>query len=119
MFAGGRIEKLAAQSTLPRKINPRHLLVMLLSHDCIVIQKYISVTLKNTVAVLYGYIIWIRGLPQATELMFAARTPSGRSVKMFLFGLGLVLPLGLMIWILLFWHGKYLVRSGHPEIEAR
>ena len=91
---------------------------MLLSHDFIVNKKDISVILKNAAALLYGYILWIRRLPQATGLMLTARTPFERSVKTFLFGLGLVLPLGLMIWILLFWHGKYLGKCGHPVTEV-
>jgi len=66
--------------------------------------------LKNAVTLVYGYVRWMRKLPQATGLIFAARTSLGRSVKIFLFGLGVVLPLGSLIWALLFWHGNSLRR---------
>jgi len=62
--------------------------------------------IRNAVTLIYGYAQWIRNLPQATALLFAARTPLGRSVKIFLFGVGVVLPLGSLIWVLLFWHGN-------------
>ena len=42
--------------------------------------------------------------------MFAARTQLGRSIKIFLFGIGVVLPLGSLIWVLLFWHGNSIVK---------
>lgn len=38
-------------------------------------------------------------LPKATGALFAAKTRSGRYVKTFLFGVGVVLPLGSLIWV--------------------
>jgi len=61
--------------------------------------------IKKAVTLLRGYLMWARHLPQATGLLFAARTTVGRSVKVFLFGVGLALPLGSLIWVLLFLHG--------------
>ncbi|MBL8429465.1 MAG: hypothetical protein JNJ95_06210 [Dechloromonas sp.] len=61
---------------------------------------------KNAAALVRGYISLVRQLPQATGMMFAARSIWGRSFKMALFGVGVVLPLGSLIWVLLFWHGK-------------
>ena len=52
-----------------------------------------------------GYVVWARRMPQATGVMFAARSPWGRSIKIFLFGIGVLMPLGSLIWALLFWHG--------------
>jgi hypothetical protein len=49
-----------------------------------------------------------------TGAMFSARTPLGRSTKIVLFGLGAVLPLGLVIWALLLSHGA---RAGHGSPE--
>lgn len=66
--------------------------------------------MNRTVAFLRDQAIWFRRLPQATGLLFAARTPVGRSIKIALFGIGVVLPLGSLIWALLFWHGS-MVRS--------
>jgi len=57
-------------------------------------------------AYLRDYITWARRLPQATGIMFAARSRLGRSCKIILFGVGVVLPLGSLIWALLFWHGQ-------------
>ncbi|UCV21713.1 hypothetical protein [Ferribacterium limneticum] len=39
-------------------------------------------------------------------MMFAAQSSWGRSLKIGLFGIGVVLPLGSLIWALLFWHGN-------------
>ena len=75
--------------------------------------------LKDAVTLLYGYVLWMRKLPQATGLIFAARTPLGRSVKIFLFGLGVVLPLGSLIWVLLFWHGNCLGKCGYPVTDVK
>ncbi len=61
---------------------------------------------RNIVTSLRGYAKWVRQLPQATGVMFAARTVTGRSVKIFLFSVGVVLPLGSLIWVLLFLHGR-------------
>ena len=62
--------------------------------------------LKNAAALVRGYTTLVRQLPQATGMMFAARSTWGRSVKMGLFGVGVVLPLGSLIWLVLFWHGN-------------
>lgn len=67
--------------------------------------------IKNAAALVRGYMSLIRQLPQATGMMFAARSTWGRSVKMGLFGVGVVLPLGSLIWLLLFWHGNGLARQ--------
>ena len=66
--------------------------------------------LRNVGALLCSYALWLRKLPQATGILFAARTPLGRSAKIFLFGIGAVLPFGSLIWILLFWHGGCISR---------
>jgi hypothetical protein len=62
--------------------------------------------MTRRIAQLRGYVIRARRMPRATGVMFAARSPWGRSVKMFLFGIGLLVPLGSLIWALLFWHGN-------------
>jgi hypothetical protein len=62
--------------------------------------------IKNAAALVRGYTTLIRQLPQATGMMFAARSSWGRSVKIGLFSIGVVLPLGSLIWMLLFWHGN-------------
>ena len=62
--------------------------------------------IRNAAALVRGYAVWLRQLPQATGMMFAARSSLGRSVKIGLFGIGVVLPLGSLIWVLLFWHGN-------------
>ena len=49
---------------------------------------------------------WLRRLPLAGRWLFAARTPRGRALKQLLFAAGVILPLGSLIWMLLFWHGK-------------
>lgn len=69
---------------------------------------------RNAVALLRAYSVWVRRLPAATGLMFAARSRLGRSVKIFFFGVGVVLPLGSLIWVALFWHGNG-VRAGQGE----
>ena len=63
-----------------------------------------------------GYVVWARRMPDATDVMFAARSPWGRSIKIFLFGIGVLMPLGSLIWALLFWHG-YGVQT-HPAALA-
>lgn len=68
--------------------------------------------LKNFAASWRAYTTWVRRLPQATGFMFAARSRWGRSVKVFLFAVGIVLPLGSLIWVLLFWHGNGVLRHG-------
>jgi len=75
--------------------------------------------LRNFGALLYGYALWMRRLPQATGMLFAARTRLGRSVKIFLFGLGAVLPLGSLIWLLLFWHGGCINRYCYSGTGSR
>lgn len=77
---------------------------------------------KNAAALWRAYTTWVRRLPQATGLMFAARSRWGRSFKIFLFGIGVFLPLGSLIWVLLFWHGNGVLRNsaaaplGQPAI---
>jgi len=66
--------------------------------------------IKSAVSLLRTYTRWVRQLPKATEFMFAARSPAGRSVKIFLFGVGVFLPLGSLIWVVLFWHGNGIAR---------
>lgn len=68
--------------------------------------------IKGAVNLLRTYASWVRQLPKATEFIFAARSRGGRSIKIFLFGIGVVLPLGSLIWALLFWHGNVIGRSG-------
>ncbi len=75
--------------------------------------------IKNAVTLLRTYCRWIRSLPKATESMFAARTHAGRSVKIFLFGIGVVMPLGSLIWIVLFWHGNGVVRLRAGELPVQ
>ena len=41
--------------------------------------------------------------------MFAARSSPGRYCKLALFGLGVILPLGSLIWAALAWHGLPLI----------
>lgn len=60
----------------------------------------------HPVALVRRYAYWMRRLPELTGMMLAARSPLGRSVKIALFGVGVVLPLGSAIWALLFWHGS-------------
>uniref|UniRef100_Q47BA2 Transmembrane protein n=1 Tax=Dechloromonas aromatica (strain RCB) TaxID=159087 RepID=Q47BA2_DECAR len=62
--------------------------------------------IRNAVALWRGYVMLVRRLPQATGFMFAARSRWGRAFKVFLFAVGVVLPLGSLIWVLLFWHGN-------------
>lgn len=68
--------------------------------------------IKNAAALVRGYALWVRHLPQATGMMFAARSSMGRSVKIGLFGIGVILPLGSLIWALLFWHGNGVRKAG-------
>ena len=72
--------------------------------------------ITKAVSLFRGYLAWVRHLPQATGLLFAARTALGRSVKIALFGIGLALPLGSLIWVLLFLHGTRI--SGKHSSEA-
>ena len=67
--------------------------------------------IRNTITALRGYALWVRALPHASGMLFAARTSQGRSVKIFLFGIGVVLPLGSLIWAVLFWHGRGVTRE--------
>jgi hypothetical protein len=73
---------------------------------------------NRTVALLRRGALWFRRLPQATDVLFAARTPLERSLKIALFGVGIVLPLGSLIWALLFWHGKALRKSRPNPLEC-
>jgi hypothetical protein len=43
--------------------------------------------------------------------LFSARTPLGRSTKILLFGIGAVLPLGSVIWVLLLSRGLHAKRG--------
>jgi hypothetical protein len=70
--------------------------------------------IRNAAALVRGYANWMRQLPRATGMMFAARSSLGRSVKIGLFGVGVVLPLGSVIWVLLFWHGNGVHRRVVP-----
>jgi hypothetical protein len=70
--------------------------------------------ISKAVLLFRCYLNWIRQLPQVTGLLFAARTSWGRSVKIGLFGLGLALPLGSLIWVLLFLHGTRISRQPGP-----
>lgn len=72
--------------------------------------KEMQATIRNTARSLCGYAAWTLRLPQATEMMFAARSPFGRSIKAFLFVVGAVLPLGSIIWVLLFWHSNAMAK---------
>ena len=67
--------------------------------------------MRKALALLRSYAGWMRQLPQASGLLFAARTPLGRSIKMALFAIGVALPLGSLIWVLLFWHGNASVKA--------
>jgi len=73
--------------------------------------------MSRTAALLHGYAIWVRRLPLATGTLFAARSPWGRSFKIFLFGVGVVLPLGSLIWALLYWHGRGVCRCSPAGIH--
>jgi hypothetical protein len=56
--------------------------------------------------------------PQVSEAMFAASSRQGRSIKIFLFGLGVILPLGSLIWALLLLHGSTVSQSAHlPKVS--
>jgi hypothetical protein len=70
--------------------------------------------LSYPTALLRSYAEWVRRLPQATGLLFAARSPLERSIKVFLFGVGLVLPLGSILWALLLWHGHIVLKKKKP-----
>ena len=72
--------------------------------------------ITKAVSLFRGYLAWVRHLPQATGLLFAARTSLGRSLKIGLFAIGLALPLGSLIWVALFLHGTRI--SGKPSTEA-
>ena len=67
--------------------------------------------MTHPTAYLRGYITWARRLPQATGIMFTARSRLGRSCKIILYGVGVVLPLGSLIWALLFWHGRLAIAA--------
>ena len=53
--------------------------------------------IRNAGALVRGYVVWVRRLPQANGMMFAAQSSWGRSVKIGLFGIGVVMPLGSLI----------------------
>lgn len=58
-----------------------------------------------------GYKKWGEKLTQSQGALFSARTPLGRSTKIVLFGIGAVLPLGSVIWVLLLSHGLRVKRA--------
>lgn len=66
----------------------------------------------KAIGLLRDYASWMRRLSRGSAQMFAARSAVGRSAKIFLFGVGVALPLGSLIWLLLFWHGSGLARRG-------
>lgn len=49
---------------------------------------------------------WALALPNAVETIRTAKTPAGRTVKTLLFGVGMTIPLGVLVVALLFWHGS-------------
>ena len=70
----------------------------------------------KAMAALHRYVYWVRRLPQLTGVLLAARTPQGRCVKTVLFGVGVVLPLGSLIWVLLFLHGNRVCGNPLPRL---
>ncbi|MFT3960844.1 hypothetical protein [Propionivibrio sp.] len=66
---------------------------------------------ENAASLSRGYMKWGKKLTQAHGALFFARTPLGRSTKMVLFGIGAVLPLGTVIWVLLLSHGLRVKRA--------
>ena len=48
---------------------------------------------------------WAIRLPKAVDTIVAAKTPAGRTIKTLIFGLGMAVPLGILVVALLFWHG--------------
>ena len=71
---------------------------------------------RQAIAALRDYLSWIRQLPSATETLFAARTPLGRYVKTLLFGVGVILPFGSLIWALLLIHGTRIRSDSHSRL---
>ncbi|AXS80169.1 hypothetical protein HYN24_09130 [Dechloromonas sp. HYN0024] len=67
--------------------------------------------IQKATKLLREYRKWLVQLPQATNFLFAARTPLGRSAKIFLFGVGVILPLGSLIWVALYLHGNGILAS--------
>lgn len=59
---------------------------------------------------LSGCVDRARQFPSATT-MLAARSPRERAIKAFLFMLAMAVPLGFPILLLLFWHGRRVVRN--------
>jgi hypothetical protein len=64
-----------------------------------------------------GYASLGKKLSEAWGALFSARTPLGRSTKIALFGLGVVLPLGSVIWVLLLSHGARARRGSAVKPE--
>jgi hypothetical protein len=64
------------------------------------------IMMRNLIELLQRYSKWVRQLSRESKFMFAARSPLGRSAKISLFGGGVLMPLGSLIWIALYWHGK-------------
>jgi hypothetical protein len=72
----------------------------------------------NPIALFRIYVKWVRQLPKATKTMFMARSALGRSIKISLFGLGLLLPLGSIIWALLYLHGTRAQKRANRPLPA-
>lgn len=71
--------------------------------------------LRNAVSLLRSHAFWDFRQSLATGAMFAAYSPLGRSLKIVLFVVGVILPLGSLIWAMLMWHGH---RFGKKKTEA-
>jgi hypothetical protein len=78
--------------------------------------KLCEIKRKNVVKdSVVNWIRWAINLPKAVDTIRTARTPTGRIVKTLLFGLGMAIPLGILLVALLFWHGlKISGRTLHP-----
>ena len=81
--------------------------------------KEMQATIRNVARSVYGYATWTLKLPQATEMMFAARSSLGRSIKVSLFVVGIVMPLGSLIWVLLLWHSNAMIKQDVIETPVR
>jgi hypothetical protein len=68
----------------------------------------------SAVSRLRGHVNWEK-LIQTQGALFSARTSLGRSTKIVLFGIGAVLPLGMVIWALLLSHGLRAKRGSPLE----
>jgi len=82
-------------------------------------KKEMQATIRNAARSLYGYAAWTLRLPQATEIMFAAQSSFGRKIKVSLFVVGVVMPLGSLIWVLLFWHSNAMIKRDVIQTRIR